>query len=562
MNENDKESMLEKLLLYSQISEDDHSGLREERFKNGETLALDNLEIRMERVLIGDKFVRKIFVESIPINTYSMKHIKTYHSKAVWNKYINSMQQHSEKKKVVGLSAKDISEMIQGTKIHRRILSSQNIEENAENIDDEDSDDPDYEPSDESIISESSSDVELDDTSIHNVSNLSCTSTGQSCIKNILKELQKFNNKHRWHMESVDSFIFKYLSSKKNIEKLFKYEMDIMNNEIHLLFGKELFKKNDSKASRVNKIHQQLKLMPELLQFEESDDESFELFQPPRLYDIYHKFLLSKQYPKEYLAAALCKIGHAQSVDNWERNSTVPVHINLPGIETPHCIFNYPELSTSRNQREMRTFDYTHILNNLRYHICNRGFDGITTEAFVRVSEINHDVLPRTIVEDKLDRQNALISQRFFSTEVCEILKSNGDDAEAEFVSKTRNWYRACDKRGLNIMCRVKYLREMYDYLLEGLAFSTYPPHTSHIKGIPIKTFEALLHTISTRFSLYGLSSSHSYNTRAISTLAIESFFSDLTRYEFSGLGAPKAVDIPKLISHFVHINTTKHDPE
>ena len=30
----------------------------------------------------------------------------------------------------------------------------------------------------------------------------------------------------------------------------------------------------------------------------------------------------------------------------------------------------------------------------------------------------------------------------------------------------------------------------------------------------------------------------------------------------FEGLGAPKAVDIPKLISHVVHINTAKHDPE
>ena len=46
-----------------------------------------------------------------------------------------------------------------------------------------------------------------------------------------------------------------------------------------------------------------------------------------------------------------------------------------------------------------------------------------------------------------------------------------------------------------------------------------------------------------------------------MSTLAIESFFSDLTWYEFSGLGAPKAVDIPKLISHIVHVNTIKHDP-
>ena len=90
--------------------------------------------------------------------------------------------------------------------------------------------------------------------------------------------------------------------------------------------------------------------------------------------------------------------------------------------------------------------------------------------------------------------------------------------------------------------------------------FSTYPPPKNYIGGLPIKTFEALLHCISMRFSLFCMSSTHSYNTRSISTLAVESFFSDLARYEFSGLGAPKAVDIPKLISHVVHLNMTKHD--
>ena len=53
----------------------------------------------------------------------------------------------------------------------------------------------------------------------------------------------------------------------------------------------------------------------------------------------------------------------------------------------------------------------------------------------------------------------------------------------------------------------------------------------------------------------------NSYNSCAISTLAIESFFSDLSRFEFGGLGAPKAVDIPKLISHVAHINIAKHNP-
>ena len=85
----------------------------------------------------------------------------------------------------------------------------------------------------------------------------------------------------------------------------------------------------------------------------------------------------------------------------------------------------------------------------------------------------------------------------------------------------------------MEVLQRLKFLNDMYVYMLSKHTFSTYPPPKNYIGGIPIKT--------------------HSYNSRSISTLAVESFFSDLVRYEFSGLGAPKAVDIPKLISHVVH---------
>ena len=93
----------------------------------------------------------------------------------------------------------------------------------------------------------------------------------------------------------------------------------------------------------------------------------------------------------------------------------------------------------------------------------------------------------------------------------------------------------------------------MYELLISKVKLADYPPPTTHVNGIPIRTFEAILHNISTRFSLFILASENSYNTRAISTLAVESFFSDLNKYEFSGLGAP--------ISHVVQINTTKHNP-
>ena len=207
----------------------------------------------------------------------------------------------------------------------------------------------------------------------------------------------------------------------------------------------------------------------------------------------------------------------------------------------------------------MHTFDYTHILNNLRFHACNKGFHNLRTQAFIDVSNEDHDVLPRALVEDKIDRIVQYLNV-FFSKDVQKILTKLGHDSEAEFVHYTRNWF--CDERGMDMKIRLWHLNNAYEYFLQHLSLNDYPPPTTHVGRIPIKTYEALLHSISMKFSLFQLSSNACYNSRAISTLAVESFFSDLLQFEFGGLGAPKAVDIPKLISHVIHINTTKHDPE
>ena len=258
----------------------------------------------------------------------------------------------------------------------------------------------------------------------------------------------------------------------------------------------------------------------------------------------------------------MCKINHEEYVTQWENKSTVPVIIYLPFIDKNHVIFNYPECNVDRNQVEMCTFDYTHILNNLRYHICNKGFDDVATEAFIQVSDMDHDVLPRAVVELKLDRQNCALSQRFFSEDVQKILTRCNYVSEAKFVHLVRNWYKACDERGMAVNDRLTNLYKMYEYLSSLMYMNHYPPMKTHICGIPIRTYETLMQSISTRFTLFHLSSTHSYNARAISTLAVESFFSDLNRFELSGLGAPKSVDILKLITHIVHVNTTKHDPK
>ena len=573
MRSKDRMELINELLMYSAIAEDDVDHIGTLPFTHGLVEDLDSVKVSMNRVVtetvidgeLYKEVCNQVIVSTIPVNCVCMNDIRTEHRSEIWKKYARNKSDVLRNVHTEGLTSNELKEMIEGTKVHRRLTAQYIGEDQSEisEISDASTSDSDYVPSEESEISDIEEGSSIDITANPNISSLSTTSIGQSCIVTILKKLQEIDNKHKWSNENIDSFMRKFLSSKRNISKLFKYEMDIVNNEIMEVFGKCLFKKNDSKQVRVNKIYMQLRQMPELLQIESSDNEIQSFHQPQRLFDIYLKFLCSSKYPKEYLAASVCKINHLGAVKMWESRSPIPVNIRIPFLHDGHIIFSYPEVSSERKQIEMRTFDYTHILNNLRFHICNRGFQGVSTEAFKNVSKVNHDVLPLTnIVEDKLDRQNCDISKRFFSEEVEKILRLNGDISEAEFVSKTRNWYRACDERGMDVKERVHLWNDMYSFLVAKCNFSDYPPPTTHIQGIPIKTYEALLHTTSTQLSLYGLSTSKSYNTRAISTLAVESFFSDLTRYEFSGLGAPKSVDIPKLISHVVHINTTKHNPD
>ena len=162
--------------------------------------------------------------------------------------------------------------------------------------------------------------------------------------------------------------------------------------------------------------------MPQLLQYSTSEEEITDIFQPKSLKQAYMDFILKSNYRKEYLAAPVAEITHFESVKERESKSGININLDIPGIDNGYIIFNYPGYSLKRKQLEMRTFDYTHILNNLRDHICSKGLEGIKTSAFISVSNVNHDVLPHAIVEDKMDRQNCTISQRFFSADVQEIL--------------------------------------------------------------------------------------------------------------------------------------------
>ena len=105
----------------------------------------------------------------------------------------------------------------------------------------------------------------------------------------------------------------------------------------------------------------------------------------------------------------------------------------------------------------------------------------------------------------------------------------------------------------------MKHLDEFADFLAELIEWEEMPPPINYIKGMPVPTCEALMQGITTHLQIFCLTNMP-INQRAVSTVGIESFFSDLTHMEFSGLGCPKAVDIPRLITHVTKLNSIKHD--
>ena len=108
---------------------------------------------------------------------------------------------------------------------------------------------------------------------------------------------------------------------------------------------------------------------------------------------------------------------------------------------------------------------------------------------------------------------------------------------------------------------RIEWSLNMDEYLSSFYEPNKYPMNITHIKGLPITTYQTLQHNVATRIQLYWLSRKKTYNQRAISTLAVESFFSDLASLATNNSGIPFSADIPHYLAKVIQMNSIKHDP-
>lgn len=165
------------------------------------------------------------------------------------------------------------------------------------------------------------------------------------------------------------------------------------------------------------------------------------------------------------------------------------------------------------------------------------------------------------MVDDVVDRQSNAIAQVTFSEPVEHEMRKHGWEREANFCKTIRNWYRAEDEPGLDVMTRHNYRIKMRELLLGLVNLASFPPPGSHILGMPIIMFEGILTNIDRRIQLYQLIPSNSYNVRAPNTLDAENLFSEFKDIDPKSCGALMADDIPLAMESACYVMQMRLNP-
>ena len=389
---------------------------------------------------------------------------------------------------------------------------------------------------------------------------LNTSEDGQKTFLNeILSKLIQCGRKVKWeYVTPRDLYINKLATADSISENFINKEMDIIAEVLCKHTNtKLLFNKSSNKSTKVNTLAKYFGdksvWYPKV-----SSRSSIKM---KKLKVLCTECINSNYYPKTILAACICRIEHDLEFHMWKNSQQIPMGVYIDRIERHFQFFAFPEYSEERHQTERRTFDPTHILTNMRSHICKKGFQHVRAEAFLEVSDRNNDLLSRALLTEDIDKQNLEVALHIFREEVEEDIRKHGDTKSADFIGLLRRWFMACDARGIPLNDRLNWLVDLHEYMMDFYDPFDYPPPSTHIYRLPIQSFEMILQSISARIFMYLFAKNNKFNNRALSTLGIESCYSDLSIIEITGSGCPKAYQIPKLISILQEYNTAKHDP-
>ena len=125
MDSYDKAELLDTLLPYSTIDENDITYISDYRFCNEHQIQLNSVSLSIRRRFVrdvNDHFVRTISIETNPVADFSLQNIITHHRTNIWNKFLRTSRtivDQDANNINTQLSQNEITELIKGTKLHR-----------------------------------------------------------------------------------------------------------------------------------------------------------------------------------------------------------------------------------------------------------------------------------------------------------------------------------------------------------------------------------------------------------------------------------------------------------
>ena len=322
-------------------------------------------------------------------------------------------------------------------------------------------------------------------------------------LRNILNELQNFNST-KWKDTTVDEIFPELLTDGDLLlKRTMVKELQIICMELRCTTGRIWSSSQMVKSEIVNTIVNSFAMKNEKRHVTQN-------YKPESLLQECTNLIKGPDYRVEHRQVPLASLTQIELRKQWYENATTPLFGIVPGndisVETEHFpYFSYPDFNTERKQLEFKTFDFTHILTNLRTQILTRGLPYCKKEHFEKLCHDRPDILSISLVSEKIDQQNAFTAMRMFNYDVEKYMGDNKFLDTADFVKLVHEWHEACNKRGLVADERVRKLHAMHQFLNKGVNFDAIPFQFPgrYIKGITWQTYEALLQTISTHIQLY-----------------------------------------------------------
>ena len=273
---------------------------------------------------------------------------------------------------------------------------------------------------------------------------------------------------------------------------------------------------------------------------------------------------------KSLLNSIYAKFRYPQKLEEWRKRSHVNDKVVIEGYgHIPYGWFSQPEYLEKVEQHHLAFIDPSHLLTNLRSHICRNGIPqrNIYTEAWLNVArdgKTNGSSLNMAHVDPDMlvDKQSVAMAEQIFSAEVEAVMESRNFTAEAKFCHLVREWYEAEDCRGISSMERLHRRLNMREWLLEGLNLSEYMHIGRYINGIPAVSFQGLLTNCERSIQLYAFVKPGSYNSRAKGTLENESLFGEFAEIDPRNVGYLNPKDVPAVISTAMELCMVRMNPD